>query len=315
MEMLLDPITSRSSPLPLRVVNGSVGPETGDIHFTGDVEIAGGVADGYRVRTTGRVVVGKSVGMVEIEAGGDIEIHGGMAGHGAGSLISGGDVRIRFLQEAVVDARGSVRVSGTVIHSTIESGSRIIVGTRASDLKGGVVIGGLLRAFSEVTCRTLGTVFATKTSVEVGADPRHIRQMEKLNKTLTVERENLANVRKGVDTLKALSSQMGGLPAEKEQILRTLMGVLESIRGRVAGAREELRALETEKDESKVAGRVSVAGTAHPGVRIIIGASALILTKPIDHAIFFEEESKIGTRAHQCRPHSATLAFSTTTYS
>ena len=286
---------------PVFTVSGSVGPQTGNIHFVGSVEVTGGVEDGYKIQATERVAVGKTIGKAEIDAGGDIEIRGGMAGHGEGKLHAGGDIRVRFLQEATVDARGAVYVSEAVMHSTVESGTKIFVGVGPVESKKGVVVGGLLRAFQEVNCRTLGTPMATKTNVEVGVNPKILRRVEELTGMLKKEKENFDKVRKGVLTLKALSAKMGGLPDDKEKILSTLTGAHESLRAQIARISEELQELEAQA-QVKVAGRVSVAATAHSGVRIQIGSSSYYLTESFDFTTFTEDAAEIKKRPYEAPP-------------
>lgn len=286
---------------PVFHVIGSVGPETGNIHFVGSVVVSGGVEDGYSIQATERVVVGRTVGRVQIEAGGDIEVRGGMSGHGKGSLHAGGDIRIRFLQEATVHARGSIFVAEAVLHSKVESGDRILVGAGSFESRRGVVVGGHLRAHREVSCRTLGTPFATKTVVEAGVNPWILRRAEVLARNLKKEKRNFANVRKGVLMLRALSDHMQGLPAEKERLLQALLGVHASLSDEIARILEELRELEAQ-GLVKVEGRVTVIGRTHVGVRIQIGNSAYDLAAAIDRAIFIEREARIRIRPLEYMP-------------
>lgn len=284
---------------PVYVVKGDVGPKTGNINFLGTVEVHGGVDDGYSIKAANSVVVSKTVGKVQIEAGKDIEIRGGMAGHSEGALRAGGDVRIRFLQEAIVEARGSVLVSDAIMHSTVEAGERVLVGVGPVESRKGIIVGGRIRALSEINCRTLGNASTTKTSVEVGINPKLVRRIEELSGELRKEKENFDKVRKGILSLKTVQVRLGGtLPPDKEKILSTLVGAQESLRTRLTELSDELQGLEAQA-QVKVAGKVCVAGTAYPGVRIGIGSAGFYLTEKFDFTTFHEEEAEIRKKTYE----------------
>lgn len=284
---------------PVYVVKGDVGASTGNINFLGTVEVHGSIEDGYVVKATEGIVVQKTVGKAHLEAGGNVEIRGGVAGHNEGFVRSGGDVQARFLQEARVEAKGDVIVQDAIMHSTVEAGGRVLVGVGPVASRKGTIVGGQVRALYEVNCRSLGSPMSTKSSVEVGVSPRVLRRIEELSAELKKDKENFDRVRKGILALKTIKARLGGnLPEDKEKILRSLLGAQEGLKTKLADSTRELDELEAQA-QVKVAGKISVADEAHPGVRIGIGAASLYLTESYKFVTFYEEEGEIRHRTYE----------------
>ncbi|MBM7866371.1 DUF342 domain-containing protein [Heliobacterium gestii] len=82
-----DPVSKVLEILPLFDV-GTVDYRSGNVHFPGDVQVAGDVLDGFVVQATGMVSVAGFVYGARIEAGGHVTIRGNLIG---GTVVSGKD--------------------------------------------------------------------------------------------------------------------------------------------------------------------------------------------------------------------------------
>ena len=104
---------------------------TGNIHFDGTVKIRGNVAEGLKVHATSDIYVSGMIEGAELEAGGDIVVSrgivgrgevrkkGGEQGCGIARLKSGGTVKARFIENAVVEATDTIQVGELVTHSEL----------------------------------------------------------------------------------------------------------------------------------------------------------------------------------------------------
>ncbi|RMH58463.1 MAG: DUF342 domain-containing protein [Candidatus Hydrogenedentota bacterium] len=276
-------------------VSGNVGPETGNINFLGTVQITGGVEDGYSVKATGDIVVGKTVGKAVLEADGDITVQGGVMGHEEGRIVCNGAFRARFVQETNLDVREDITVVDAIMHSNVDCGGRIIVGTGG---KKGMIVGGLVRAFRGVYCKTLGSPMSTKTQVEVGVQPKLAARMEELQQSIVQDRKNFENVRKGIAALAALKQKLGHLPPDKVKILQTLSAAQNSLKARIQEMAAELKDVQARASE-KVRAVVAVSDTLYPGVKITIGSVPFYVTQEEKYVTVKELNGEISVGSYE----------------
>lgn len=266
------------------VVKGSVGPATGNINFLGTVQITDSVEDGFSVKATDGIAVGKTVGKAELESGGDITVRGGII---EGKCVANGTIRAKFVQESTIEAKGDVLVAEAILHSQVQCGGRVIVGLGG---RKGTIAGGQIRAWKLVACRVLGSPMSTKTTVDVGINPKLLSRMEELQVAILKDRTNFENLKKGMVALEALRERLGQLPPEKEKIRDTLVLAQNSLRTKLQEMAGELKELQTQA-AVKVHGKVSVSEDAHPGTKITIGTSVFYVNK-VEKFVTFKEEAR-----------------------
>ncbi len=146
--------------MPLHIIDGDVDFRTGNVVFDGNVMVRGDVRPGFRIRTTGTLQV---MGVAEaciLEAGGNIEVAGGIVGQSKSTVRAGGYVRVAFINAANVRATGTVAVDSEILHSTITSDDWVKVNGR--------IVGGQIRAKRGVATRVLGATTGTPTRVQTG---------------------------------------------------------------------------------------------------------------------------------------------------
>ena len=162
---------------PVVTVN-NVDYETGNLDFNGSVIIKGAVSDGFSIRVSGDVQVTKSVGRVHIEAGRNVILQSGINGDKEGRITAGGDIYARFVESSLLSASGSLIVTGSILHSTLNvSGHLLLEGGRCE------ILGGLAIVKGWVKCRKIGSLYETKTNLIVGVEPEELEQfLEHLKK-------------------------------------------------------------------------------------------------------------------------------------
>ncbi len=212
----------------------NVNARTGSIFHLGTVLVIDSINDGYSVVASGNVHVGGSVGVGSIEAGGDIVIIKGVSGKNKASIVSHfGNIRAKFLQDAIITTEGNVMVEELISNCTIDAGNKVEVMAHR-----GTIWGGVVRATELISTSNLGSVSGRKTIVEVGVpfairvrlnkcklEMEHIRkQVLETNSELTraKDTDNGEEVTRLSGELKQYDGELKGLETERRNILANL---------------------------------------------------------------------------------------------
>ncbi len=91
------------------VLEGPVDFKTGNIHFTGDVHVKGGIGEGFAVEATGNILVeGELDGATVISSNGNVTLMGGCFGKGKGRIQAKGEVKITFARHCKIECKSLV---------------------------------------------------------------------------------------------------------------------------------------------------------------------------------------------------------------
>jgi hypothetical protein len=274
--------------LPVYELNGNVDLSTGNIDFVGNVLIKGNVTEGFSIRADGNVEVRGHVSVADIDAGGDVFIHKGFIGKNKSQIKAGGDVRVKFVENATISAGRSIYVTDAVMHSKLIAGDGIEVLE-----KKGLLVGGIARARTNIEANIIGSSLATNTQVEVGIDPGIRARIKELNEQLGEDKQNLLKAVKALNILERLKEQNNGLPEEKVVIYYQLQRTREELEKNIEEKQEELRYLE-ERVNVVGGGYVAVHKKVYPGVKILIGNSQMNVHNEIVSGIkFMEDEGEV----------------------
>ncbi len=168
---------------PVVTVN-NVDYTTGNLTFQGSVIVRGHVADGFSIKASGDIQIGKSVGRVSLSAGRNILLQSGINGDKDGSLDVMGDLYARFIESSFAMVKGSVYVSGSLLNSTVKiSGDLLLEGGRCE------IVGGLTVVRGWIKCRKIGSLYEAKTNVVAGVEPEELDVFFKLLKDIEKLRE------------------------------------------------------------------------------------------------------------------------------
>lgn len=256
---------------PVFEVGSDVGVATGDIEFPGTVKVRGGVLAGFRVKAEGDVELQGAVDGGVVEAGGSVVVSYGIQGRGR--VTAGGSVRARFIQNAVVTAKGDVWAADGLVQSEVEAGGTIEVLGRH-----GSVVSGRTRSRRGVFARLLGSELGVATEIAV-ADATATRvKLAALRHELTLAEDRLERVQASVESY-VLQGQHGALSEEKRARLEQLAAAQEQLIDTRAALEDECRALERDLREL---GAVAVEAREQcfPGVQLTIGEAHLRVDEP-----------------------------------
>jgi uncharacterized protein (DUF342 family) len=254
-------------------VPGDVDFKSGSIDFHGDVVVQGSVRPGFRVKAGGRVVVQGDVDQAEVEAESLVWIRG--AAVGADCVIrSRGDVKVRTVKEARVEARGSIFVEREAMDATLLASKDLIFESPRNRLVGGLVVAG-----REVVAGEIGTVAEVPTRVQVGTDPLIAEE----EATLDAERTELQGVidRLGPTVRPLLEdpTAIDRLGADRRPAAERLIAAYTESDTRLAEVAARIEELHAD-DDPDAQPRIVVRLALRPGVTLVVGRGRRVVDVP-----------------------------------
>jgi uncharacterized protein (DUF342 family) len=251
---------------PIYTVKGNVDIKTGNVLFLGTVVVHGNVEAGFSVKAMGNIEVHGTVEKAELDAEGDIIVHQGITGKGAGIIRAGHSIWARFIENTAVEAGNMVIVSDGIINSQVDASKRIACqGKRAH------IVGGRLRAAEEIIAETLGSsTSGTETVCEVGFDPKHKEKLSRLTETKEDLTKQLEDIQLNLQTLIGIKKQRKSLPEDKEAYMEELLEQRKKFLDDLQEVDGDINKIQEILEGTKNPGRISASTRVYPGVKVII---------------------------------------------
>ncbi len=260
---------------PILYLNDGVNFETGNIDFKGSVFIKGEIMPGFTVQAEGDIIVSGSVdNNVLIKANNDVLISHGVRGPKT-TVKAGRDIQVQFAQGTILAAARDVKIGSFAYHSIIRAGDSCIV-SRSSELRGGSIIGGEVRAHNTIDSFFAGTPFEETTELGVGLTFQQAELIEQLQADIENNNRHVRQLlnffgldRIDPDEIKKKIDQAANETQKKGLILRARqLGLQAKNFQTLLKKREEfLASIEPPSDESCINIREKI----YPGVLVRIG--------------------------------------------
>jgi uncharacterized protein (DUF342 family) len=251
---------------PVYTVQGDVNLKTGNIIFLGTVIVTGNVEAGFSIKAAGNIEINGLVEKAELDAEGDIIVHQGVTGRGAGIIRTARSLWAKFIENATIEAGNMVVASDGIINSHVDALKRIVCqGKRAH------IVGGRLRASEEINAKILGSpTSGTETICEVGVDPKSKEQLDNLIASRNDMESQLDEVELNLQTLINIKQQRKSLPEDKEQVMQELEDKRNTLMTDLQKTNEDINEMQHTMSSLKTRGRVSASTKVYPGVKVII---------------------------------------------
>ncbi|WP_300801276.1 FapA family protein [uncultured Acetatifactor sp.] len=259
---------------------------TGNIDYDGSIEISGSVTANMEVKAGGNVVINGGVESARVIAGGNIVIAKGMNGMGKGYLRAGGNIMVKFLENARVVTGGYLE-SEAIMHCVVTAGTDVRV-----DGRRGIILGGLVQAANSITAKTVGGSMSTATTLEVGVDPLIKSQYDRAQKTVEESKKTVDAAQVVFDNFK--EKQKKGFKYNESQ-LRYMRSVVSLIQEKSA----ELEKLNTRIEElqammeNRQQGEVIINEQAYPNTTIVIRNVSKTLQNDYRYCKFVKEDGEV----------------------
>ncbi len=272
---------------PVYEVNGDIDYHTGNIDFVGTVVIRGNVLSNFRVKASGDIRVVGGVEGAELEAGGSIEITGGIIGYHKGLVKAAVDVKTGFIQDGHVQAGESVIVSQSIMHSQVQAGNSILCNGPK-----GLIVGGHLQAGEIIVARTIGNTAYTVTELEVGVLPELRNRLVSLRNELKTHMENLDKTEKALTLLDQLAA-VGQLGPDKMALRIKLSATKKSQLRERDDIKDSILNIERTLEQS-VKAKIEVIHSIYGGSKLVIGRYTKYIKDTAQRVHFIFENGDIA---------------------
>lgn len=166
----------------------TVGPKTGNIYFSGDVNVKEHILDGYTVECDGDLIVGGVIEGARLKVKGNLVVAKGIMGHEQSDIIVHGDLTAKFIENANIYVKGKIE-TGEIVNSSVLCDDQISVKG-----KKGLIIGGEITSKYMIEANRIGSRLGVITSINLGVDVNTIKELKELKVTiqeLSIVREKL----------------------------------------------------------------------------------------------------------------------------
>ncbi len=146
------------------VVNNNVDYTTGNISFNGLVHVRGDVIPGFKVYGEDGIIVDGICQDVELTSKGNIVLRTGIKSTGNSLIMADGDISFGYAENVKIYSKRNIIIKKYAYNCDLYAGERIIANSSE-----GIIAGGVVRAFSEVSVKHLGSPGNSKFSVILGS--------------------------------------------------------------------------------------------------------------------------------------------------
>ena len=264
----------------MHTIEGDVDLKTGHVKFPGSVIIKGSVQNGFKVISSGDIIVGESVQGALLSADGTIEIGQGIKGGGKAILRAKKEIRSLFAEQAFLLSVEDIRIKNSCMLCTVKCNNKVVLGSDKGNF-----VGGTLKAAQGAEVKNLGARSGIRTEVSFG-------QNYLLGDQIDLAEKEIEKLKQNIMQFDALMNQYEKQPGENKQ--------LENVR------REKLVALKQmekrskrlfilrEKFEEHFPSELKIKGSVYPGV-IIESHGRFHVVREEKKNIAFSFNSELGT--------------------
>lgn len=275
---------NRLQVLPVLEVPGDIDYATGNIDFIGSVVVHGSLQTGFAIKAVGNVEIKGSIcgGMVEA---GSLLVRRGIQGMNRTVVKVRERVVAMFIENAKVYADQEIMVRDVVLNSDVFAGVRVIL-----EGKRGMVIGGRISAGEEIRVANAGNQAHVTTRMEVASNPF-------LKEELTLLRQEGKKLAARCSELEHSLAYMNrqaehSLSPERRAQREAVQAELTALPEQLTDCQERIQELELLL-QSLGPGKVRVANTAYPGVKVGIGLQTKSIHDALRHLSVYCRDGEI----------------------
>ena len=267
------------------LVVDNVDNSVGNICFSGNVTVNKDLLNGYKIEASGAVEIKGSLEGGYIKSKDDVLIRRGVQGFNKLAVETKGNLATKYIENSIINVEGNITAEA-IMHSDTSSKSNILlIGKR------GLIVGGICRANHEIRAKIIGSSMATKTIVEVGIDPDIKSRFKEVEYEFQSNKDKLKKINQSLAVLEKLKKS-NKLDKNKEKLYNDLIKAENTLSLKNRILEKEYINLNN-KMEGLSTGKIKVADTIYPGVKIVIGKSYIFIREEMKRCTFFNEKNEI----------------------
>lgn len=194
-------------------INSNVGLSTGNISYEGSITVRGSIEEGAKVTCTGSLLVHENIESTDIEVGGDLIVKSGIKVKGKTVIRVKGNIKTKFIENAVIETDGDVIVDSFILNSKIFSlGSVILTGQNGSILGSEIVV------YGGLSTTNLGSAAGVDILVEMGYHFRNEKLFHDLTNALKVSEKELTVLVPQIQQMNSIIKQSRGKIDEAKKL-------------------------------------------------------------------------------------------------
>jgi uncharacterized protein (DUF342 family) len=240
-----------------------VGIATGNINYQGSITIEGSIEEGAKVVCTGMMMVNANVESSEIEVGQDMTVKGGIKLKNRGVIKVKGNLRSKFIENAIIEVDGDVIVEGSILNSKIYCiGSVLLIGATSG------ILGSEIIVFGSVSTVNLGSTAGLDVIIDMGYHHKNDKLYNELGNTIKSAEKELATLVPQVQQMNNIIKQSRGkLDEDRKKKYKELIDTFKQkndLHRRMVNKHEELKTSRFNTDKINLI----VKGAGFPGATI-----------------------------------------------
>ncbi len=259
-------------------VNRNVDYTTGNIKFNGTVHVKGDVLSGFKVEAKKDVIIEGVCGDCEIVANKSITIKRGIKASDQNLFRAGEDITVGYCENGRIFAKNDIIIKKYAYNSELYAGNKI--DATSGD---GIIAGGIVKAFSEIQAKQLGTQGNSRFTVYIGTKYYIDMQLEKLRK----EKAKL------VDMLGQMNDTLGKFNLSRPDVInnpkiKSLQDIKRNFEKTISDMGEQEDELVTQSRADKP--KIKVKGMVNSGITVMFFNSSSTVRENIENVVFYLDE-------------------------
>ena len=247
------------------MVKGNVDYSTGNIRFNGSVHVKGDVLSGFTIEAEKHILVDGICQDCEIIAKGNVILRTGMKCSGSGLIRAGGSAIIGYAEKAKVYAK-------------------LFAGVKIDAMNGdGIIAGGLIRAFQDISVKQLGTNGNSKFNVILGMKYYIEFELEKLRREKARIQETIDRVDTALSRFNLTRPKIANHPKiiKMQEVKSSLGDLIVELDTREAKLIKENKAKNP---------RMKVKNKVFEGVTVMFYNVGAVVKESMDNMVFYYDE-------------------------
>jgi uncharacterized protein (DUF342 family) len=247
-------------------LNENVGLATGNINYNGSVTINGSIEDGAELTCSGSLMIAENVESCKVDVGNDLIVKGGVKLKNRGTSIKvRGNVRAKFIENAIMEVDGDIVIEGWIINSEIYClGSVVLTGTGQNN----TILGSRLFLYNGLSTYNLGSGAGMDITVELGIHFKNEKLFHEIANSIKNSEKELTELVPKIQQMNNIIKQARGkIDDERKKKYKELVERFQkknNFHKKLIDKYEELKT--TRFNQEKI--NVIVRGAAYPGATI-----------------------------------------------